>query len=491
MSLRDNAWHVLNDSSDPRFRLFHGIIYGLIVYSVAIVFVDLLIYVGRPMPDFVERSEDIILLTFALEYAARLWVIRGAVPRSIRLSRLGKLRYVITARLRFVFSVWGLIDAIALLSFARPLRALRLLRLLRSIEFFRYATPLRTLFLAFRENRILFAVASGFVVMCVVLSAVMLFLAEFGVNPQIDSIGDTLWWSVVTISTVGFGDITPTTGEGKIIGSALMFAGMFVIALFAGVVSSTLVGHLLPLRLEQVRMSSIADHIIIAGWNERVPMLLRELALEYSEGAPQVIIFAPGQRPEALDPEVLYVTGDFTKESEYDKVRLRFARSIVVTAGPGSNQGSQDATTVLTIFTIRSLESRMEQERAIPLHVVAEILDPENYHHALVAGADEVIETARLGSSLLAHVAGNPGVGNALASLLMASRNNVYASQLPASFHKGQRMNFREMQRRAQDELGVLVLGIVHHDQLELNPNPDTEVYAGDQVVYIGSGRLV
>ncbi len=494
--VRQRVWSVLNDPETGGYRWFHGVINALIITSVAIVIFEVAANPKGEVLEFIRTVDAVILTTFLIEFLGRLWVIRNWRPRAVKLSPLQQVRYWVVSRLRFVLSPWGLIDFVALLPlfpFLRSLRILRLLRLARSVQFFRYANPVRTLTTAFRDNSLLFTVSTGFLVVSVALSAVMLFLAEYRVNENIDTLGDTLWWAIVTITTVGFGDITPVTTGGRVIASALMFSGMFIIAMFAGVISSTLVGHLLPLKMEQVRMSSIADQIIIAGWNARVPIMLKEMVAEYGADLPAIIVFAPRERPNELDERFIFVSGDFTHEREFDKVRLAYAKSVVVVAsevdGPDHPQ-KRDATTVLTVFTIRSFEKKIELERELPLHVVAEILESENVQHATVAGADEVIETSRLGSSLLAHTAGNPGVASVVTNLMLASRNNVYAGSLPSELVEGKLLKFEDVQQIARDEFGVLVVGTIHKGEMQLNPEPDSRVYAGDRIVYIGPRNL-
>lgn len=493
MSLRSEVWKILNDSDDIRYRWFHYFINTLILASVGILIWEAYSPPSEDVHQILVWSDHFILGVFLIEFMGRLWVIRETYPKSINLTRFQKVKYYVVARLKFIFSPWGFIDFLAILPifpFLRSLRILRLLRLLRSVQFFKYARPVETLLGAFRDNAILFMVASGLVIGAVFLSAFMLYLAEYRINPGISSLWDTLWWSIVTISTVGFGDITPQTPGGRTIGAMLMFTGMFVIALFAGVISSTLVGQLLPLQQEQVRMSTIADHIVVAGWNDEVPMMLNELEREF-EGTgefPKVILFAPRERPSNLSSKYIYVQGDFTREEEYAKVRLEYARTAVIVADEslaGGKPGIKDGTTVLAVFTIRSYLKRHEDKRAKPLHIVAEILDAENYDHAMVAGVDEVIETTRVGSSMLAHTASNPGVGSIISSIVFATRENLYHSHLPGDFITGESLSFRDVQQRAQEELGVLVIGIEHAGSLRLNPPPSSSVFIADKIVYL------
>ncbi len=501
-SFREDVWHILNDPEDQRYKVFLAFITTLILLSVGLLLYETFGMDNLPKEVREQRSQLLqvvdraILFVFLIEYIGRLWVIRGWRPDSVHLGPLDTAKFFISSRLRFMLSPWGLVDLVSLLPlvpFLRSLRVLRLLRLFRSVSLFRYHSPLRTLASAVRDNALLFSVVFGALFVNIVLSAVMFFFAEYGINDQVENLGDTLWWAIVTISTVGFGDITPATPGGRVIGAGLMVSGMFVIAALAGVISSTLVGHLIPLQMERVRMSSIADHIVIAGWNDNVPMLLEQLEAEHPTGGPTIVIFAPLSRPEELDARHIFIQGDFTKEPQYEKVRLKYARTVVVvgdTSRSNTNPSSRDATTVLTVFTIRRLEQTFHQERTRPLHVCAEILDPENLEHANIAGADEVLATAQLGNFLLAHTASNPGVGSILQDLLRATRNNIYTSPVPTDLIEGKLLTFKELQEKIRLRHGVMLLGVLHKDELNLNPDSEHPVFNEDQIVYMGEGRI-
>lgn len=492
-TLRRHVWRILNDRDDPRYHWFLWTINVLIVGSFGMLVYEVL---WDPAPEVVRWlhfADRTVLAIFLVEYIARLAVIRRWRPESVDLNAWETAKYFAGSRLRFMLSPWGLIDLVALLPifpFLRSLRILRLLRLFRSAEIMR---PVQGLFNAFRNNTLLFSVAFGFVATSIVLSATMLVFAEYGTNPGIDSMTDTLWWAIVTISTVGFGDITPQTAGGRLIGAALMISGMFFIAMLAGVISSTLVDHLLPLRNEQVRMSSTTDHVIILGWNDDVPMLLEQLDLEFGDDNPPVLVIAARDRPESLPSSIPYVEGDFTKESNLDKVRLEYARTVIAVADDmetGSRSQGRDATTILAVFTVRRREQRFEVERTDPLHVCAEVLDPENVEHALSAGADEVIPSSLLGYGVVAHSAGNPGVGDIISNLVLATRQNVYASEIPMRYIEGKTLPFRDFQDQFREDYRAMLLGYVRHGEFNINPAETTELRIGDELVYIADEEI-
>lgn len=488
-TIRRRLWKTLNDPDDRRYRWFLWFINILILASFGMLVYEVL---GEPDPGtlaWLHFADRIILAIFAVEYLCRLAVIRNWRPTTVDLSAWAYVKFFVYSRLRFILSPWGLIDLVALLPifpFLRSLRILRLARLFRSTQIMR---PVRGVFDALRNNSLLFSVAFGFVAASIVLSATMLFFAEVETNPQIDSLTDTLWWAIVTISTVGFGDITPQTPGGRVIGAGLMISGMMFIAMLAGVISSTLVGHLLPLRNEQVRMSSTTDHIIILGWNDNVPMLLDQLGLEFDEDLPPIFVLAPRPRPDSLDTSIPYVEGDFTKEAELEKVRLPYASTVLAVADSSDrsrrSQG-RDATTVLAVFTVRRQERQFEVERTEPLHVCAEILDPENIEHAVSAGADEVIPSSLLGYGAAAHSAGNPGIGNIITNLVLSTRHNIYTSEIPMKYIEGKTLPFRDIQDQLQTDYHIMLLGYVRGDDFQINPPRGTELRIGDELIYVG-----
>ena len=494
---RDHVWSILNNDKDPRYGLFSGFINILILISVGVLLYETLVpKVDPALHQLLMALDKVILVIFALEYAARLWVLRPWRPTLVKMTRGQVFKAWLLSRLRFILSPWGLIDLLALLPlvpFLRSLRVIRVLRLFRSITLFRYNNLIHMLVGAFRDNALLFGVAFGFVLTCIVISSAMFFFAEYGANDNVKTVSDTLWWSIVTISTVGYGDITPNTLGGRLIGAALMISGMFTVAIFAGVISSTLVGQLMPLRQEQIRMSQLADHIIIAGWNDNVPMLLEQLEAAFRDETPQILIFAPVDRPDTLRANYIFVHGDPTRESEYDKVRLKFARTVILVADDSlgaQRSAAKDATTVLTLFTIRRLEQRFAHERVQPLHICAEILAPENVDHATTAGADEVLATALMGHSIMAHMASNPGVSYVLKDLLMATQTNVYTSPLPVGVIEGQVLPFAKLQEVVRKRHGVLVIGIKRRGQLHMNPDPELGVLLADDIIYLGERQL-
>ena len=168
-------------------------------------------------PDALVAMEWVLTGVFSVEYGIRLW----AAP--------SRAKYFKSA----------LLDLISILPPVRGARLLRLLRLLRVASDLNSAlgtTRLGTQALTIVRIAVMW-------VAVVVISALGMYLAEFGQNPNVHSIWDALWWAVVTITTVGYGDVSPATTEGRLAAGVLMILGIaffsFLTATFTAALTSS------------------------------------------------------------------------------------------------------------------------------------------------------------------------------------------------------------------------------------------------------------
>ena len=148
--------------------------------------------------------------------------------------------------------------------------------------------------------------------------------------------------------------VSPVTSIGRMIGGSLMIAGMFTLALFAGIVGQTLLSSVLSLREEQFRMSNTMKHLVICGYSPGSRLLLDTLAEEFNFQEVLPVIIAPFPRPSDIPIEYEWIVGDPTKEHELDKTRLIYARACLVVADQQMEPQTADARTILTVFTLRS-----------------------------------------------------------------------------------------------------------------------------------------
>jgi voltage-gated potassium channel len=181
--------------------------------------------------------EWLSLVVFTAEYVARLWVAAEHAPdQHLRAAR---------ARLKFVLSPAGLVDLLAVLPFwlgiffSLDLRFLLVFRIVRFLKLARYSPAMRSLIeVLYNERRALF----GCVVILIgttLVTASLMYLAERHVQPdKLGTIPDAMWWAIVTLGTIGYGDIVPMTLLGKLIAAVTIFCGLVMVALPVGIIAT-------------------------------------------------------------------------------------------------------------------------------------------------------------------------------------------------------------------------------------------------------------
>lgn len=465
-----------------------GFVYVLISCSVLLLVLEMSLGRDHALVSALRPVDDYLLGVFAVEIALR---VLSYHPPSIDFFDLKGKRYLtahIVGRLRYCLSPWLLLDLFTVLAFVpelRSLRALRLMRLLRGFQLFRYSNPFHRLARALAENRLQFYVGIFLICLSTVIGGLTVYSLEYDQNSKMNSVGDGLWWALVTLTTVGFGDVVPVTGAGRFVGGILMLIGMLNLGLFAAIVGHTLPKALMRVREEQFRMSGYLNHWVVCGYESGSELFLKSLAKEMNPDA-VVLLFGPSERPDGVPGNFVWVEGDPQKESELSKLRLEYAAGVILVAPRSLSPQQADATTILTAFTIRSyLEAHPQQSRKKPLFIVAEVLDGENRAHLITAGVDEVVETNRVGFSLLSHATRNPGTARVIGQMASFESYSMYVGMAELS---SESETFAEVSKALKSKHRALLVGVRRANGEELiNPDDDLIVQASDTLIYVAN----
>ncbi len=245
---------------------------------------------------------------------------------------------------------------------------------------------------------------------------------------------DGIWWAVVTLSTVGYGDKYPVTVGGKVAGIATILSGMVITSLISGTVASIFVERRIRegKGLQDLRLK---NHLIICGWNPNAASVLSDL--ETMEGAKTIpIVLVDWMEAEAFDAEkarfpdldLRFVRGDFTQEAVLKRASAGGAKAcIVVPDSTGGNSlNNADERTILGCLAIRSLNPDIE--------VSAEILHPESEQHLSRAKVDNIVVGGEYSGYLLSSASVAKGLPRAARRLLTSGAGpHLRESALPSS----------------------------------------------------------
>ena len=217
------------DGENPRIgRAVIFAVYVLIVFSALSIGVETLPDLSPSLRAFLTIAEVVIVAVFTVEYALR--IVTAPKP------------------LAYIFSFWGLVDLAAILPFyltvgldLRALRALRFLRLVRILKLARYSVAASRMSGAFRLVREELILFYGFALLVLYLCSIGIFYFEHEAQPaKFGSVFDAMWWSAITLTTVGYGDVYPVTVGGRIFTVAVLFIALGIIAVPTGLFASAL-----------------------------------------------------------------------------------------------------------------------------------------------------------------------------------------------------------------------------------------------------------
>lgn len=214
----------------------NGLILGLILLNVFAVIVETVEPIYQRYASLFLIFEIVSIIVFSVEYFARVWI-------SDLKPELNNYRY---PRLRYILSISALVDLFAVLPFFAPINAdlrfiriLRLFRLVRVMKLGRYSKAVQTMSRVLTAKREEMTIAVSVVLILLLFASTIMYALEHEVQPEaFASIPATMWWGVATLTTVGYGDVYPVTGLGRLFGAltAIFCLGLF--ALPAGIIAS-------------------------------------------------------------------------------------------------------------------------------------------------------------------------------------------------------------------------------------------------------------
>jgi voltage-gated potassium channel len=226
--VREWLYNIIEDNTTKRGRIFDFFIQSLIILSLVGFAIETLPDLSAQARDLLYGFEVFCVVVFTIEYGLRIYVARNPW--------------------KYIFSFYGIIDLLAILPFYlattldfRALRSLRILRLFRAFKLVRYNRALKRFHIAaklVREELVLFFVIS---LIAIYLTAAGIYFFENQAQPDsFSSIFHSFWWAVVTLTTVGYGDVYPITLGGKVFTFFVLIIGVGVVTIPAGLVASAL-----------------------------------------------------------------------------------------------------------------------------------------------------------------------------------------------------------------------------------------------------------
>jgi len=300
-----------------------------------------------------------------------------------------------------------------------------------------------------------------------VVALVVIFLSAGGVfyfeqarsDSNIYSFWDGIWWAVVTMTTVGYGDKYPVSLGGRIVGLILICSGVGLMSLLTATIASLFVEKKLK---EEKGLETIKekDHIVICGWNQHAEEALQGLTTFVTAKDRGIVLINELSIDEVDSLKLKYakhrlkfLRGNYVHEDvllRADVTRAKFALIMADTSGTHAKD-RLDERTMLAALAIKSL--------APSIKIIAELLDIENKPHLKRANVDEIIVRGEHIGAILASAVNSPGIPRLFSSMLsLGDSNKLWRVEIPKQFVG---KTFGELFRYYREKQQAILIGFL------------------------------
>ncbi|MEA3418409.1 MAG: NAD-binding protein [Campylobacterota bacterium] len=467
---------ILNNSNNPYKKYVDMSIIFLIISSVAILIYE----VKNPIPRWADYYDIyFVSLVFLVEYLLRIWVFNDISKEILQeyneaeflnqeFTPWTPLKKGLSEKLGYMLTPTAIIDLLAIFPAYRPIRILRIFVLFRVFKLLRYTKSIKQ-FMEVLANKRFELLTLLFLLMFVVMTAgIALYVLEEQINPNINSLFDSLYWALVTISTVGYGDISPVTHEGRVISMMIIISGIAMISFATSVIVSAFSEKLGELKenrvIEQINKSE--EFLIICGYGQLSKMFLRQADKAFYNYI--ILEKDPERVSQAIKDGYNAIEDDASKHDTLVKFNVEYSNITVLCLA------NSDIENIYITLNAKSLSRK--------INVIARASDSSMVSKFERAGADHILLPNSVANAMLLTAISNPVMYKAIHSILtgrMIDEVTVYENdKLAGKMIK--EVDFREKR--------LLFIGIQRgrENAFIFNPAPEMVLKKGDILLLMG-----
>ncbi len=279
----------------------------------------------------------------------------------------------------------------------------------------------------------------GFILIAIIILTVLLFFfSERNINREnVRNLFDSLWYTIVTLTSVGYGDITPVSIFGRIIGITTMLFGVIFVAAVTGKISSFLVDRQLRRGKGLLKLKSLQNHFIICGYRVDFEEIIDGIIESNQEFDISDIVLINNTSSEYMEqfinnPKykfINYIHGDFIDESVLLRANVKSAKRALILSDHSSNYSpmEMDSRTIMAVITINKINRS--------IYTVAELLDEAFEKYLIMAHCDEIILSRQYERKLIVNASSGSGISHVVRDLLAIENNErIFIDDLPKSY---------------------------------------------------------
>jgi voltage-gated potassium channel len=485
-------YNLLENPRSPLKSYFDMLMIGLIVLSVFFLLYNVEHQAG-PMGGYFEQA---ILAVFIVEYLLRFWICSDtrliiiedyekAVYLNIKFNIFHALRKAFYRKMAYVFSPFAIIDLLAILPSYRPLRILRIFLIFRLFKLFRYSNSIKLFSDVLASKRFELLTLLIFTCFLVFISSVSIYIFEYPEpGSKIKNLFDAFYWTIVTLATVGYGDIIPHTTGGRLITIILILTSLGVLSFFTSILIAAFNEKMPVLRENRLRaeLDRYDDFIIICGYGR----VGQEIARQLSNDRQQFVVIDKDEQHinVAKKQGYLAIHSDASKNEVLLSAGIcRGATTVLCITG-------DDVTNVYVTLTSRHLNK--------DINIISRANRHDNVNKLNQAGANHVIRPFEIAGLLAAEFLGQPVAFEAISGILQNQTGIVMETVLVAEGYslENKPVEQLEMAKNKLKLLGVISANPIHfkhknkyqvkQQHFYFNPDPRFILRHEDMLVVFG-----
>jgi len=479
--------NLLENPSYPYKKYLDIFMIFLIFSSVFILIRD----VKHPIHDLLyDFNTYVISILFLIEYILRLWVqnslsniIIARYQKDELLSRpfnyKKALKLAFLSKWQYIISVSAIIDLLAIIPTYHELRVLRIFILFRVFKVFRYTKSIQQFTSILSSKKFELYTLLMFASIVVFVSAVLIYVMEANnPNSPINSLFDAFYWALVTISTVGFGDVVPITDLGRAVAMVIIVSGVAVLSFFTSIIVSAFNEKLGELRENKSvqDLDKLNSFFFICGYSDTAKIVASRLR---RSGKNIVVLDNDIKKvEEAKQRGLIAIQGDPTQLASYKKFNINFeekVRSILCLE-------ENDVLNVYIALTVRSISRK--------INVISIAQDENNIVKLKLSGANEVVFAQNIVGLLAREFGGKPVAFEAFHAMRSGEQQMFLEEMVVDNVILKNHTDILSLQHK---RFFLLLLGFYRKDEKHFifNPKLDVKLQEGDILVLLGEQKFV
>ncbi len=485
--LKLHIYNILENETSPYKQIYDIFALFIVITSSISIFIEYIPALIKKIPPdldkFLDDYEVLALYFFLIEYILRWWVISNFWEDFTKAYNQQKnifyaLKEAFKPKIKWMLTFYAIIDLLSILPLFRPFRAFRILRAIRILKVIRYGGALRSLLIALKEQSFLFTFIFTSLAGWIFVISLIVYIYEYNAgNDNFSNMWEAIYWGLITVSTVGYGDITPITPEGRFFASLLVGGGIILVSGLTGTFSAALVGRLMDIKGGELKLPNLENHIVICGWNETAEEIMEQIlsmGIEKEKGVVIITNVPKSQIGIELPPFIGYKKGDFIQDNILMDVGVDKASDVIIVAEreEGLSERNIDARTALAAMVISNINPKANIYVEVLLDEDADIFKKR------MRVKEVLIHGQLIGKMLFAGIL-NPGTTDLVKTLIDKETGikKMKVAQL------GRFENFGQL-LIAMREKGYLPIAIERKGVIKLNPE-DTFILEKNDYVFL------